>query len=134
MIPVVESTLMPDIEIVEQPTHTYKIETNKNRMKGYVDNQEAMKQAIYKILQTERYKHEIYSWNYGVELQDLFGKPLVYVYPEVERRVTEALLADDRISKVKEFEFSNPELGVVLVKFKVDTVFGTIDSDMSVEI
>lgn len=134
MIPNNEDRLTPDYEVVEQPTHTYKLERDKNRMRGYTDTQEAMKQAIYKILHTERYKHEIYSWNYGIELRDLFGQPLPYVYPEIERRVTEALLADDRITDVKDFTFENPELGVVFAKFKVDTVFGTIDSELDVEI
>lgn len=32
-----------------------------------------------------------------MELKDLFGKPIDYVMPEVERRITEALVQDDRI-------------------------------------
>lgn len=33
-----------------------------------------MKQAIYKILQTERFEYLIYSWNYGIELNAVVGK------------------------------------------------------------
>lgn len=133
MIPAVNDDLIPDFETVEIPTHTYKLDMLNNRMRGYTDGQEAMKQAVYKILTTERYKHEIYSWNYGVELSDLFGQPLPYVYPEIERRVTEALTADDRIESVTEFEFSN-EGGSVIAKFTVNTVFGEIDYKLSVEV
>lgn len=42
-----------------------------------MDGMEAVKQAVYKILQTERYKYVIYDWNYGVELEDLLEKQSV---------------------------------------------------------
>ena len=36
-----------------------------------MDETEAVRQAAIKILNTERYENEIYSWNYGIELKDL---------------------------------------------------------------
>ena len=45
----------------------------------------AVKQAVYKIIMTERYQYIMYSWNYGVELLDLFGEPVTYVCPELKR-------------------------------------------------
>ena len=75
------------------------------------DDIEAVKQAIYKILNTERYQYPIYSWNYGVELADLFGKPIAYVLPEIPRRIKEALVADDRIIDATAFELSHDKRG-----------------------
>lgn len=109
-----------------EPAFTYNIEYGGDKqIKGYVDEIEAMKQAIYKIINTERYQYLIYSWNYGIELADLFGQPIPYVYAELERRIKEALLNDDRISDVFDFNFSN-DRGDVSVDFSVKTIYGTI--------
>ncbi len=132
MIP--ESTNLPDINIVTVPTKTYKMDLAGDRISGYTDEQEAMKQAIYKILRTERYKYIIYSWNYGIELEDLIGMPVNYCVPEIERRITEALLQDLRIEDVAEFEFDITKKSVVLVKFTAYTEFGNIEIQEEVNI
>ena len=132
MIP--ESTNLPDINIVTVPTKTYKMDLAGDRISGYTDEQEAMKQAIYKILRTERYKYIIYSWNYGIELEDLIGMPVNYCVPEIERRIKEALLQDMRIEDVTEFEFDTTKKSVVLVKFKAYTEFGNIEIQEEVNI
>ena len=96
---------IPDIVIVEQTSNTYRMELYEEPViKDFADKQEAMRQAIYKIIRTERYKHIIYSWNYGIELEDLFGMPVDYCTVELERRVIEALLQDNRIKDVHSFE------------------------------
>ena len=82
---------IPDINIITLPTKTHKMDLDGNRIAGFTDGQDAMKQAIYKILRTERYKQIIYSWNYGIELEDLFGMPASYCVPEIGRRIKEAL-------------------------------------------
>lgn len=79
MIPSVTGFLEQDFEIETQPTNTYKMELESNLIRGYTDGQEAMKQAIFKILSTERYQYVMYSWNYGIELIDLYGEPVSYV-------------------------------------------------------
>lgn len=86
-----------------------------------------MKLAVFKILSTERYRYPIYSWNYGIELEDLFGQPIPYVYAELQRRITEALEADDRIISVTGFEFSHDD-GDVFAAFDVETIFGTLEN------
>lgn len=124
MIPSTTAFLEQDFEITEQPTHTYKMNLESNLIRGYTDGQEAMKQAIYKILNTERYQYVMYSWNYGIELLDLYGEPVSYVCPELERRITEALTWDDRIQSVDNFEFNISKKGEILVTFTAHTVFG----------
>lgn len=95
-------------------------------VRGYIDDQEAMKQAIYKILNTERYQYVMYSQNYGVELLDLYGEPVSYVCPELERRITEALIWDERIESVDNFEFNISKKGEVLITFTAHTIFGDV--------
>ena len=79
---------------------------NDEIIKGKTDYIEAVKQAVYKALNTERYDYPIYSWNYGVELKDLFGMSRDYAISELPRRITEALITDDRIISVDDFQFS----------------------------
>lgn len=117
------------------PSKTYVMNIDGERITGTMtDDIEAVKQAIYKILNTERYQYPIYSWNYGVELADLFGKPIAYVLPEIPRRIKEALVADDRIIDATAFELSHDKRGNVLAKFKVITIFGNFDAGKKVRI
>ncbi len=126
MIPSAAAFFEHDFEDEKQPTHTYKMNLTNSHVRGYTDNQEAMKQAIYKILNTERYQYAMYSWNYGIELLDLYGEPVSYVCPELERRITEALTWDDRIQSVDNFEFDIQKKGEILVTFTVHTIFGDV--------
>ena len=104
MIPttVENETIKTDFTFVEereQPTKTYKMLLDVSRVRGYTDKQEAIKQAIFKILQTERYQYKnVYSDNYGVEFWDLYGQSPAYCVPEIERRITEALTWDETAS------------------------------------
>lgn len=86
-----------------ETSRTYKIVGN--RIQGYTDGLEALKQAIYKVLSTERYEYPIYSFNYGIELESLIGKDPIYVQVELKRRIRECLLKDDRITDVDNFQF-----------------------------
>ena len=50
---------------------TYKINFEEKRIIGEIDDLEAVKQAVYKILHTERFNSLLYSWDYGVEFENL---------------------------------------------------------------
>lgn len=127
LIPTVSDGVIADIVDYTMPTKTYNLEYDKDsQIRGYCDEEKAMRQAIYKIINTERYKYIIYSWNYGIELADLFGKPIPFVYAEIQRRIIEALLADDRIKDVYDFSFSNKGEDVT-VTFTASTIYGVIE-------
>ncbi len=120
------------IEIVNHPSLTYSVDFQTGVVARKIDGLDAMKQAIQKILQTERYEHAIYNWNYGLELADLYGKPRAFVYSELKRRIKEALIQDDRITEVENFVFEKPERDGVMVRFTVHTIFGDIDTGRQV--
>lgn len=132
--------MIPNISLLEEEIteivyadKTYKIDIKANRIDGFADELDAIKQAVYLILSTERYEYNIYSWDYGVELVDLFGQPLPYVISELERRIKEALTQDDRIEDVTDFKFEKN--GKKLhTTFTVVTVKGNIPTDLEVEI
>ena len=114
------------------PTKTYHLRILTMRVQGLTDGLEAMKQAVFKILQTERYRYsKIYSGNYGVELWDLIGQPIPYVLPEIQRRITEALTWDERITAVNGFEFE-VQKSKVHTTFKVHTIYGEIETELAV--
>lgn len=133
MLPAVNDDLQKDFEIEEQPTYTYKLNLDNSTIAGYVDGLEAMKQAIYLILNIERYEYLIYSWNYGIELNDLYGQPMSFVLPELKRRVTEALVQDSRILGVDNFSFETNK-GKVHATFTVHTIFGDVEAERVVNI
>ena len=130
MIPVVNN--LKEVEVIEQPSLCHRMIFDDGRISGECDGVEAVKQAIYNILNTERYQYIIYSWNYGVELKDLFGMPVDYVAAEAERRITEALLQDDRIIAVDNFEFEEGRKKLSIT-FTVHTKYGDVQGEKEVE-
>ena len=129
MIPSTTDFLLTDLEMETEPSKTHELHIEQNRINGYCDDLTAMKQAVYKILNTERYKYIIYSWNYGIEFMDLYGEPVTFVVPELQRRIEEALLQDDRITSVDEFNFDTSQRGEVKTTFTVHTIFGDIEAE-----
>ena len=121
--------VLTDIEFETMPSRTYGMWFDAGKASGFVDEQAAMRQAIYKIIYTERYEYPIYSWNYGMELRDLFGREIPYVCVEIERRITEALEWDERIERVDSFEFDTSVLNVVHVSFTAHTIFGEVEAE-----
>ena len=132
MIPSTTEFFKQDFEFEEQPTYTYKMNLDTGTIRGYTDGLDAMRQAIFKILQTERYQYVTYSWDYGVETLDLYGEPVSYVCPELERRITEALTWDERIKSVNNFEFDVIGKGAIHVSFVAHTVFGEVQAETKV--
>ena len=142
MIPSV-NILTEEITETTYPSNTYKIVIKHNpyadstkavdRISGYVDDLESVKQAIYLILGTERYQFPIYSWDYGVELVDLFGKPIPYVMSELPRRVKDALIQDDRIEDVINFSFETNG-NKLHTTFTVVTNIGNVETELEVTV
>lgn len=110
---------------VEQTSRTYRLDLRQKRVIGMVDGQAAIEQAVYKILQTDRFDHLIYSADYGVEYGGLAGANQAFLQSELRRRIREALLQDDRIIAVEEMRFSF-QPGSALVEFIVESNYGDI--------
>ena len=108
---------------------TYAMVIDDERVMGHVDGIEALKQMIYKNINTEPV-YPIYA-NFGVKKSDLFGMPKPYAYMEIIRRIEEALMLDDRILAVRDFYYieemsRGSDLGF---SFVVDSIYGEIQSE-----
>lgn len=135
MIPASGAFLERDFKIEKRPSKTYKmILKTQESIRGYAEQLEAMQQAIYKILNTERYQYVMYSWNYGIETLDLYGEPVNWVCPELETRIQDALMVDDRILKVSDFEHDTTQKHVIHTTFTVQTIFGDVRAEKEVTI
>lgn len=122
-----------NFSMVSQPGYTHKLLLDRNRVTGMTDGREALVQAIYLILSVERYAYPIYSRAYGAELADLVGKPKGYAMSEIKRRITEALIQDDRITAVDGWRFEQRHKSLVAT-FTVRTIYGDIEITKEVEL
>jgi len=122
------------LEKIETPSLTFNIDTNNNVIIGEIDELEAVKQASFLCLNTDRFYHLIYSWNYGNELVNVFGKPYGLAIPEIKRFITEALCQDDRISSVDSWQFTRIKRGVLLAEFIVHSKYGSFEMEKEVAV
>jgi hypothetical protein len=63
-----------DVIEVTAPSLTYRV--INGRIVGMIDGQDAARQAIDKILRTERFVWPIYDDQYGNDLAELLGKEM----------------------------------------------------------
>ena len=134
MIPQVQDDLKQDFTFETLPSRTFRMNHDTKTITGTIDEIRAVEQAVFLILNVERYQWLIYPWDYGVELKNLIGKPVDYCVPEIERCIREALLQDDRITEVEGFNFEVIKKKMVLTTFTVVSIFGAIETELGVEI
>ena len=115
------------IRITTPATNTYKLHYTKNKISGFVDRKKALEQSIYCLLNTERYKYVIYSFDYGIQREDLFGKSVDNAIFKLQYRINNAVCSDDRVNDVSNFEFDSKERGVLKVRFIVNSIYGEIE-------
>lgn len=133
MLPQTDFEITNDFTTVAEPSYTFKLNPENENIKGFVDDLEAIKQAIYLTLNINRYEYVIYDWNYGVEFNDLVGVEKDYAKVLIESRIKDALLQDDRIEAVTDFEFVQNKKSITAY-FVVKTIFGDIEMEKAVRI
>lgn len=133
MLPQTDFEITNDFTTVVEPSYTFRLNPENENIKGFVDDLEAVKQAIYLTLNINRYEYVIYDWNYGVEFNDLVGVEKDYAKVLIESRIRDALLQDDRIEAVTDFEFVQNKKSITAY-FVVKTIFGDINMQSEVQI
>lgn len=116
----------------EQTTRTYRADFARGRISGYADGISAMEQAVLLILSTERFRHAVYSWDYGSELGGVLGDDFQLAESEIKRLVREALLQDERVTDVDGFVFTRAARNTLNVSFTVRTIFGELNETLEV--
>ena len=81
MIPQTGDDLRQDFVFETLPSRTFRLNYNALTITGTIDEIKAVEQAVYLILNTERYQWLIHSWDYGVELHYLIGKDVEFCIP-----------------------------------------------------
>ena len=114
--------------VQEIPSKTFPIGSP-----GYIDNLEAVKQAVEIILDVNRYESPILPWSFGNEMRNLIGEPMDFAAIESERYVKEALKQDDRITDVIDFEFTESG-GALLASYRVVTIYGDYTRETEVSL
>lgn len=113
---------------------TYKINFEEKRIIGEIDGLEAIKQAVYKILHTERFNSLLYSWDYGVEFENLIGKDYDFILGDLQRRIEEALLQDDRIERIENIKVNKKQNDSIDVSFVVVSKYGNITTEVNINV
>lgn len=104
---------------------TFKVANG--RIGGKIDGQEAMIQAISKIIETERSVYPIYSEDYGNDLDELIGKSVDFVETEIERVLEEAFEEDERVTGVSVEAIEETDSTSLLVTATVSTIYGELE-------
>ncbi|MEW4025598.1 DUF2634 domain-containing protein [Bacillus siamensis] len=118
-----------DSEVIET-SRTYRIDFENGRITNeLIVGLEAIKQFVYMALHTERYSYSVFSHDIGNELQEVLSDNETtdaYKKMEIPRLIEEALIYDDRISSVTDFEIDKSG-DRFIVSFIVETDEGTLE-------
>ena len=129
---ILDFTEEEDDTTVETPEPSTTFHVEHGRIRSKCDDYVAMKQAVDKILKTERFVYPIYTEDYGNDLETLIGSSVPHAKPEVHRMTTEALSADDRVTQVEIKEIKQTAPDVLSVSGVCYTIYGPINIDTEV--
>jgi len=132
MIPQISGTIIEQIEFIPFPSFTYRLDDDQ--IVGNADGIEAVQQAVYHILSTERYAYAIYDDNYGVELEKYIGRSFGYLEASIQNTLRDALLQDDRITDVTVTNIEKIKTDSALVEFTVICNRGTFGAEVNVSL
>lgn len=120
--------LSGEISVLEIPKE-YGVDFETGQMTGgIVTEKEAVKVWIWNMLHTERFRYPIFSWNYGVELEQYIGQGFTqeYLMFDLETMLQEAFEENPYISGIEQFEVSFKK-DRLQVELTVQTVFGEVN-------
>lgn len=110
------------------PPREYGIDFKTGQLTGGIaEGKEAVKVWIWLALQVPRYRHYIYTWDYGNEFEDLIGQAYSeeYTAAEAQRMVEECLLVNGDIRGISEFAVSMSG-DALSISFTAETAYGSI--------
>ncbi len=101
-----------------------------------VEEIEALKVWIQKILKTEKFKFKIYDTGeeeqYGILILEFINNdyPQAFLYSEIQREITEALIKNPEIIDINNFNFAKDKR-TLNVSFDVISIYGTTEQVVS---
>ena len=124
--------LVYGVQFQRQPSLTWKIDKESQRIIGMVQGLEAVRQAVEIILNTERFRWQIYQPYSGMMWNGLIGQDPGYVSSELQRRIKDALLMDDRVTGISDFQYTVNNSNILSASLTVNTVYG--DTQTTIEV
>lgn len=122
-----------EVDSIQIPSGSWKLFSEYTQAGEQVEGVDDVKQGVYFILSTEKDKFLIYDWQYGIETLDLIGQPMDYIMAELQVRIKEALLWDERITDVTDFDFEVSHRALH-VTFTVHTEIDEFEAETEVEV
>lgn len=122
-----------DSQVVKVPKE-YGIDFQTGQLTGkIVEGLEAIKVWIWLCMHTERFRHAIYSADYGTSLEQYIGHMLSeeYINTDCESEISDALLINEYIESIEDFEAVRNS-DSLNISFRVVTKFGSIEVDENV--
>ena len=89
---------------------------------------EGIKVWIYKAIKTNRYEFEIYTWDYGSEIESLLGKgfQIGFIKSETKRYIEEALIVNPYITQINKIDIDF-NTDVLTAYVDLETVYGRLN-------
>lgn len=131
VLPTSSINITGGVNFQNQPSLSWYINKETNRIEGTVDGQAAVRQAVEIILNVERFRWQIYRPYSGMEWDGLIGQDPGYVGAELQRRVIDALTVDDRVTGISDYDYTVDGSSLSAV-FTVNTVYGSIAESVEV--
>lgn len=122
-----------DSQVVKMPKE-YGIDFTTGQLTGkIVEGLEAIKVWIWLCMHTERFRHAIYSADYGTSLEQYIGHMLSdeYINTDCESEISDALLINEYVESIEDFEAVRNS-DSLNISFRVVTKFGSIEVDENV--
>ena len=131
VLPTSSINITGGVNFQNQPSLSWYINKETNRIEGTVNGQAAVRQAVEIILNVERFRWQIYRPYSGREWDGLIGQDPGYVGAELQRRVINALTVDDRVTGISDYDYTVDGSSLSAV-FTVNTVYGSIAESVEV--
>ena len=131
VLPVSNFDIEKGVGFENQPSLSGYINKETGRNGGTVGGLAAVKQAAEITLNVERYRWQIYRHYSGMEWEGLIGQDPGYVGAELQRRLIDALTADDRITGISNYTYE-VDGHKLRARFAVDTVYGSYETEQEV--
>ena len=119
-----------DLDELNNIHRTYKMDWNKKRISGMIDDAEAASQAIVKALMTRRFAYVIYDDDYGCDIANKIGNTSLtkdYMDSDIPAMIEDMLLADETVIGIGDVEYEMLSGDSVAIKFVAYTIYGTQD-------
>lgn len=126
-----DDEILDELEETVGTPREFGLDFNTGQLTGeIVEGIEAIKVWCYLALRVARYHFFICSWDYGSELEDLYGQgySAEHIESEAARMIEECLLENDYIESV-EISDANYKAGRFSATITIETIYGESDSD-----